>query len=942
MALESDPLYLKRMKEFAVTDANHDFGPSFKKRYDGGLIDVGTPEPRHNPKPLTDAWSLLSSYTTNSINFTGLQLNQPIKAVSVTGHNYDICAFNAKDLENIMPFLYNVDKSVDLQGMEANLIIDGLATSFWKDVRETKGKSLGRLNILTNRETVNDPGSRPAPNDVLYEKNQDRAVELYSYQDATEEDIVYPEWQNPRIDYRNDFFSNYALKLSKVNIIDTSETSHMSFLLKDVAIQDGSYIVTNSTDAVNSVEAVKVKLDAPTLNKNNFGLLLQQKRSGDSLQTLSTLDKTRLYKQRTGHLLAAPLMTLSSTYTYAVSHDIWNCSYGILMGASLVILTATNNTLIVCRTGIPRNPVDIFREQGPLLIQEHNTNVTSYTTAFNLVATPQVNKYVDLLEQLENFINTELIKDVMSSKAEQIRIEDTLNRLLKELISFSIPIAFLFTLFAPKKPLEMPIDINPITVGEIMNTIRSQAIIQSNPDILFSRLLSSMKSINMANDVLFFNSSGEGSVSYKALMSFFGTMSLIVKIKMDIIDKTYQLIKNIADSNYIQGKYTSSIQRPGFDIVFQIFLSAYEDIHDKKEAKRQRRSISEETSYSKSISEIRDNMYNKILMNVKQNMVLIENKLKGIENGPMTGGENEPIRFLTGENLVNRLLNKTLIPCAADILELNKKETAYESQLLVKYILIGLLKFLSYQPPYESADHISKWGPVFFEMMLPILEDKEEETRRMKLKFFLGIWLTEDPLKNINITMDESIEDWSDLSKEAGHVLLDFIFGSDAYSIFGNLEPFAITYNLNIISYKESYNNSYMNAKKLVEDFVLEEPKPALIETTTLMKGLSEPTSQTITVVDSSPSLVPGSFTQSSATTQDPVVSSGESVKSQVMADEESAKKQGQAATQGPQAATQGLTIGGKSRNRITKKMWKRKGKALKHKRRPTRRHFEF
>jgi hypothetical protein len=233
-------------------------------------------------------------------------------------------------------------------------------------------------------------------------------------------------------------------------------------------------------------------------------------------------------------------------------------------------------------------------------------------------------------------------------------------------------------------------------------------------------------------------------------------------------------------------------------------------------------------------------------------------------------------------------------------------------------------------------------------MILPILEDKEVETRRLKLKFFLGIWLTEDPLKNIHITMDESIEDWSDLSKEAGHVLLDFIFGPDAYSIFGSLEPFAITYNLNIISYKESYNNSYMNARKLVEDFVLEEPRPAIIETAVLKKGLSEPTSETITVVDSSPSLVPGSLTQSSAATQDPVADE-ESAKKQVMADEESAKKQGSQAatqaTQGSQAATQatqGLTVGGKARNRITKKMRKRKGKALKHKRRPTRRHFEF
>jgi hypothetical protein len=338
-------------------------------------------------------------------------------------------------------------------------------------------------------------------------------------------------------------------------------------------------------------------------------------------------------------------------------------------------------------------------------------------------------------------------------------------------------------------------------------------------------------------------------------------------------------------------------------------------------------------------------------------MVLVKDIMG--ETAMTGGGEGDTIPFITGENLVNRLLNKTLIPCAADILELNKQETAYETQILTKYILIGILKYLSYQPPYDSADHISKWGPVFLEMITPILEDKEEETRRLKLKFFLGIWLTEDPLKNIHITMDESTEGWIDLSKEAGHVLLDFIFGPDAYSVLGSLEPFEITYNLNIISYKETYNNSYSNTKKLIEGFLLEEPRPAIIETTVL-KGLSEPTPETITVVDSSPTLVSGSFTQSSARTQDPAVDSLLAA-TQPQATQEPATTQGPATTQATQATQeqgpattqpatmqpattqpQASTIGGKSRNRITKKVRKRKSKALKNKRRPTRRHFEF
>ena len=55
-----------------------------------------------------------------------------------------------------MPFLYNEQK-------EANIVIDALASSWWSAIRDQRGDPLGTLNVLTNREMINDPAGKTNP-----------------------------------------------------------------------------------------------------------------------------------------------------------------------------------------------------------------------------------------------------------------------------------------------------------------------------------------------------------------------------------------------------------------------------------------------------------------------------------------------------------------------------------------------------------------------------------------------------------------------------------------------------------------------------------------------------------------------------------------------------------------------------------------------------------
>lgn len=917
--LQSDPAHLQRMKQFAVSDAKHDFKALFTDLYPKQRYDIGTPLP--DPvEPSNDNWGLLSSYTTENLDFQNLPLKSPVNITTVTGHKYDICVFDAHDLDSIMPFLYNGGPQ------EANFVIDAFASSIWNDfdTRRT-GKSLGTINILTNRETVNDPGPKVPPNDKIYERNDNaeglRDIQLNSYQDANDEDITYPAWPSPRKDFHNDFFSSYYLKLSRVTYDENRELINMSFSQVEGTDDMQKYAVTNAGDTVNSIKTLSARLKQLNEKDPIFGILLQMKRSGDSLQGLSTLDKTRKYKGRSKDVRDKTLMNLATTYTYALSHDVWNCAYNILIGASFILLTNDNNRIYVCRTGLPKDPVKDFIADGAKLIEEHNAAVITYRVSFDKVVQPQLVKYTEKLRNIETFTRENLSEDPSKRKNVQESIESVLNQLLRQLFLFSVPLTFLFSEFKSKEILTMPSEITPITVGEIMNTISSQKVIQADADTLFARLTESMKSVNftLIDQINFFSSESmivNTKANIKYMKPLLATLSLIASINIDlvpIIPKTYEILKSINASNYIQKKYKSYTQKSGFNIVFDVFLSVYDDIIIKNAKPSRKRERSEEegvvANNTKSFEDLEKIVITSYFLDIRNQSLLREQQRARL--GEQKGGkrrkrriyrggfvEDEDIPFLTGEFLIQRQINRLLVPVTIDILEETGKETDEERKMLINYILMGITKFLSYQPQYENADHISKWGPIFVEMMKPILEDSDQKTQRLKLKFFLGIWLTENPIENINITMDVPALYWKDMASEAGHVLIDFIFGQEVYELLGQQEPYKIKYNLEIKYYQESYESAYRSVSNMLNteseavtaDVIAstvtapEEiisgaiSQPVLITgigANTFKKGLSTPSPPTpFKIVDGTPTLVPGTLplplSGSSAKVEDP------------------------------------------------------------------------
>jgi hypothetical protein len=473
-----------------------------------------------------------------------------------------------------------------------------------------------------------------------------------------------------------------------------------------------------------------------------------------------------------------------------------------------------------------------------------------------------------------------------------------------------------------------------------------------------------LKSVNFAliNQINFFSSESlitNSKANIKYMKPLLASLSLIASVNIDlvpIIPKTYEILKSINDSTYVQKKYMSSTQKPGFNIVFDIFVSVYEDLIVKNGKPTKKRIRPGQgpvlENNTKTFEELKDIVMTSCLLDIRNQMLLRERLGEELQKNARQGGkrrkrriyrggfvEGEDIPFLTGEFLIQRQINRLLVPVAVDILEETGQETDEERKMLINYILMGITKFLSYQPQYEDADHISKWGPIFVEMIKPIIEDSDEKTQRLKLKFFLGIWLTENPIGNINIKMDIPILYWTDMASEAGHVLIDFIFGQEVYELLGQQEPSKIKYNLEIKSYQESYESAYRTVDSILnpesEDVtadVIASPtatvavvtaateaaitatqeiisgvisQPVLITgigANVFKKGLSTPSPPTpFKVVDGTPTLVPGllPLSASSGKAEDP-------------------------------------KLGG------AKKTRKIKRKAFKYKRCPTKRHFKF
>jgi hypothetical protein len=230
-----------------------------------------------------------------------------------------------------------------------------------------------------------------------------------------------------------------------------------------------------------------------------------------------------------------------------------------------------------------------------------------------------------------------------------------------------------------------------------------------------------------------------------------------------------------------------------------------------------------------------------------------------------------------GNFLIQRQLNTIFLPIAANIL-IGETQIfkSGEEDAFIKYILIGLLKFINHRPTYEQADHISLWGPVFVDMIQQVLLDKEPTTKRIKLQFFLGIWLQDTPRLSFNLPE----EAWTAMPAEAGQTLLEFIFGSGAELLKTIEIPdlSSIIFTPDIRDYKSAYTSSSTTIVSMLDSLIFLDTSESLIAEPVavtssdpfikniISKSLSIPSASTVSVVDRDPTLIEGSFSSSSKT----------------------------------------------------------------------------
>jgi len=892
----------KLMKRFAVSDANHDFGPAFTNIYDK-ITDIGTPLEGERIVHQTNAWNLLSEFTVANKDVNSFAVNTVTPITSKTGIQYNVGVFDAHDLDRILPFLYGgADKR-----KEANILFDAFASSLWEDLREAQGPNAGTINILTNRETINDPGGKISPLDKCFKSGQNKKVALKSYQDSTEGDIVYSSWVYPNPDFYNKFFSNYDLILSSIDFDDSRQNITVDFY--DRAENNiNTYIVSSGGEDVNSVNTITGKLQkfykenkyANRAQIYNFGVYLQQKRSGDSLQTLSSLDIVRTYNERTAAALAKkrsrseygpPLTTFKETYTYCATNDIWNTCYGILVGANMICMTNKANLVYIFRTGIPVNPIEDFIVNSEIIIKNHNYNVSLHIQVFNRKDIVLKTNFLDTLKGLEAFVGTELSKDPPTTKIQKEKIQEEINSRLRTVFASAINIYLLHKTCRPTEPIEGAI--NQENIGEIIERVRTQKIIQLSDDAQLERKYTvalSTSSLAYIPYFNFFSSENEDfNLSKKPKLEIikevFGNFTLLAKLKLDISSKFLEVLNKIYSSNYITKAYRQSTN---FNTIFNSFYRILNDIETKDASPSTKRSRTVvEVAEAKPYEQIQNEFIMQYMLDILDHATIVREIAMNLTGGRTTrkkqrGGAEIPFSGLNCNFLLQRQLNRVFLPILTDILIGNQKpfHTDFERQAFLRYIAIGLAKFLSHSPSYESADHISLWGPVFVEMFKVSIEEPDPIVQIYKLKVLLGVWFSDT--KNVfNIEKPGSNDYWIRMASEAGHTMMEFIFGRDA------IEELLITENLNNldsikfnsdVNFEIAYESSLNTIIELLDTKLIinvENPLPPSLASSAslapsvssrtsdpiLSSGLSEPEPKPVTAITpTAPLLTPGSI----------------------------------------------------------------------------------
>jgi hypothetical protein len=376
--IHDDKDFQENSKIQAATDAKHDIGTQFTTIYNT-IPQIGTPQDNF-PAPLKGTgWDVVKTILETDVDIPTDTIPAPtdlftehkykdLIEIKYTKFKYNLTTMNieyndekrTENADKLFNFLRGSDESIT----EVCLIVDATTGDFQKILLarpvNPSTKSEGekkKIYYIVNRETISDPAGKPNESDSNFKEkaNRERDVQIKIAVDVSEDKVLYPKWgtQAQRLDFHNDFFSNFDIELTPVKYGE-SKSVMLTFSGKDYS--DTSVIETSAagklTNSINAVKKiltkmynnitkfttkVKGKAKADTVDDNNaindYFVTLQKKRSGDALTALSYFDTSRIYNSEGTNF------TFKEKKRFVLSHDTFNTLPVSLANGAEIIYT---------------------------------------------------------------------------------------------------------------------------------------------------------------------------------------------------------------------------------------------------------------------------------------------------------------------------------------------------------------------------------------------------------------------------------------------------------------------------------------------------------------------------------------------------------------------------------------------------------------------------
>ena len=399
--------YKTTLSSFAYTDAKHDFGSTdFFERYKDTIKDT-IPDA---PYIIYSEDNLLQSINITHINGEPdtmlFKIENIVNACNTLPMlEIDFLINNIKRSYNVKTVYYQKDKDNIVAdphdfmyyfGGKRTFVFDVFNIKFLSGFKNTEDTSLYNEEepyyILYNREMKSDPGNKAKLEREHYAHKGYCLKDIY---DIDPNIITYNKWNDSNLIYKNMFFSNCNISLEN----NTDSTIQMTI---DSKYSPETFTINKNSNSINElIKEVNENTIVPTI-------AFLRKRSGDSLQILSTFDNTRVLSDNKAHNYPKMLISLDRLALY-------NCLLlGVDIGFTVILydtkhnpyyylITFLNNDTKYTNTfnystnhlGGRQNPKNIKLKQNKTRKIKQKMNADSLEQIYNSIILPEIKQYIN-------------------------------------------------------------------------------------------------------------------------------------------------------------------------------------------------------------------------------------------------------------------------------------------------------------------------------------------------------------------------------------------------------------------------------------------------------------------------------------------------------------------------------------------------------------------